>query len=233
MPDTVRAITLDLDDTLWPVAPVIERAELALQAWLQQHAPHTAQQFPIERMRRLRAEVGVAHPGLAHDLTALRLHTTGRALRESGEDPALAPHAFEVFMAQRNRVDLYDEVLPALERLAARYPLLALSNGNADVQQVGLGHCFVGRIGAREAGVAKPDPRIFAAACEALALPAAAVLHVGDDWQADVLGARAAGLHSAWLHRGASLPAAAAEAPAQGVHWLLPDLQALADALGA
>ena len=35
----IRAITLDLDDTLWPVWPTIARAEAQLQSWLQQHAP--------------------------------------------------------------------------------------------------------------------------------------------------------------------------------------------------
>ena len=35
----IHAITLDLDDTLWPIWPTIERAESALQAWLRQHAP--------------------------------------------------------------------------------------------------------------------------------------------------------------------------------------------------
>jgi FMN hydrolase / 5-amino-6-(5-phospho-D-ribitylamino)uracil phosphatase len=228
-----RALTLDLDDTLWPVAPVIARAEEVLHTWLATQAPRTAARYPVVAMRHLRAEVGRAQPALAHDLTALRLAAITQALQRSGDDPALAGEALDLFMAERNRVVFYDEVLPALERLAARFPLLALSNGNADVHQVGLGHCFVGRIGAREAGVAKPDARIFAAACQALALPASAVLHVGDDWVMDVLGARSAGLHSAWVHRGASPPEDAKPPTEGGVHLHVHDLQALAEALGA
>ena len=38
----IRAITLDLDDTLWPVWPTIHRAEDVLRAWLDTHAPRTA-----------------------------------------------------------------------------------------------------------------------------------------------------------------------------------------------
>ena len=38
----IRAITLDLDDTLWPIWPTITRAENVLQAWLADHAPATA-----------------------------------------------------------------------------------------------------------------------------------------------------------------------------------------------
>jgi putative hydrolase of the HAD superfamily len=229
-----RALTLDLDDTLWPVAPVIERAEQRLHEWMLSNAPETARRFPIEAMRRWRAEVGRLEPSLAHDLTALRRLTIERALTQCGEDPALADAAFELFIAQRHEVELYEDVLPALERLARRFPLLALSNGNADIGRIaGLGSLFVGRIGAREAGFGKPDARIFQAACSALQLAADEVLHIGDDWLLDVCGARDAGLHSAWVHRGMARPPGAAAAPASGLHLEVHDLTALADALGA
>lgn len=232
MTAAIRALTLDLDDTLWPVAPIIQRAEQVLSDWLQVHAPATAARYPVAGMRRLRAEIEVRHPALVHDLTALRRRAIHEALASCGDDVALTDPAFDLFMAERHRVTLYDDVLPALERLAARFPLLALSNGNADVALTGVGHCFVGRVGAREAGVAKPDPRIFAVACEALALPAEAVLHVGDSWQHDVLGARAAGLHSAWVRRGAALPDGVRDKPGPGWHVHVEDLHALADELG-
>lgn len=48
-------------------------------------------------------------------------------------------------------------------------------------------------------GVIKPHPRIFAAAAAALDLPPQRLLHVGDDWAADVVGAKAAGWHAAYL----------------------------------
>ena len=37
----LHAITLDLDDTLWPMAPTLRRAEALMQDWLRQHAPAT------------------------------------------------------------------------------------------------------------------------------------------------------------------------------------------------
>jgi FMN phosphatase YigB (HAD superfamily) len=39
---------------------------------------------------------------------------------------------------------LFDDALPALEFLASRYPLVSLSNGNADVNARGIGHFFQG-----------------------------------------------------------------------------------------
>jgi FMN hydrolase / 5-amino-6-(5-phospho-D-ribitylamino)uracil phosphatase len=62
------------------------------------------------------------------------------------------------------RVELYDDVRPALAFLAARFPTVALTNGNADVHRVGLGEFFVGSFSAQAFGVGKPDVRIFHAA---------------------------------------------------------------------
>ena len=44
-PSKIRAITLDLDDTLWPVAPTIAGAERAMQDWLGERAPRTQPVF--------------------------------------------------------------------------------------------------------------------------------------------------------------------------------------------
>jgi FMN phosphatase YigB (HAD superfamily) len=49
-------------------------------------------------------------------------------------------------------------------------------------------------------GTIKPHPAIFAAAREVLGSPALeTILHVGDDWAADVVGAKRAGWRAAWL----------------------------------
>lgn len=197
----IRAITLDLDDTLWPVWPAIEAAERELQAWLEGNAPGTALMFPVERMRVLRSQVAEAHPHLAHDYCEQRMISLRTALAEGGDDPARAEEAFEVFFAARNRVELFADSLPALERLAARVPLAALTNGNACIHRIGLSAHFRFSLGAREHGAAKPESSIFHAACARLGLPPHQVLHVGDDPHMDVLGARRAGLPAVWINR--------------------------------
>src|SRR5690606_22986053 len=128
----VRAITLDLDDTVWPFAPIGERIEQALDAWLREHCPRTASRFPIPAMRELRNRVYAAHPHLAHDMSALRRLTIERALREGGDDVAHVDAAYEAFFAARNQVELYPDSAEALERIAARVPIAALTNGNAE-----------------------------------------------------------------------------------------------------
>jgi putative hydrolase of the HAD superfamily len=197
----VRAITLDLDDTIWPIAPVIVRAENALGAWLREHAPRTAERFPLAAMRALRDEVAAEHPQLAHDFTRQRLISLERMLEAAGDDVALVQPAFDAFFAARCEVEHYDDSLDALDRLAARVPLAALSNGNADLERIGLMHVFAFQLGAREHGAAKPAASIFHAACDRLGCAPADVLHVGDDIEMDVVGASRAGLRTCWINR--------------------------------
>jgi putative hydrolase of the HAD superfamily len=198
----IRAITLDLDDTLWPFAPIGERIERALDDWLRVHSPRTAQRFPIPAMRALRERIHAEHPGLAHDYGTLRRMTLEHALIESDGDPALAESAYEAFQAARNEVTYYPDSLAALQRIAARVPLAAVTNGNADLSRIGIAQHFRFTLCSREHGSGKPEAGIFMAACERLGHAPGDVLHVGDHDEIDVLGASRAGLRSCWLNRG-------------------------------
>lgn len=197
----IRAVTLDLDDTVWPFAPIGERIEQALDAWLRLHAPRTAERFPIPAMRRLRDQVYAGHPHLAHDMSALRRLTIERALREAGDDLGHVEAAYEAFFAARNQVDLYPDSEDALKRIAARVPIAAVTNGNADLGRIGLRHHFAFQLGAGEHGKAKPSACIFHAACERLHCEHGHVLHVGDHIESDVAGAARAGLRTCWINR--------------------------------
>lgn len=198
----IKAITLDLDDTLWPVWPTIGRAEAALDAWLSAHAPGAARlSANAELKKAIRAEINTRHAERAHDLSFLRLQSI-RALLEQGAEPVhLAEPAFEVFFAERQRVDLFDDALPALAFWSQRMPVVALSNGNADVHRVGIGQHFHASVSAQSLGVAKPDRRIFLAGAAAAGVQPHEVLHIGDDAHADGVGALAAGMQVAWLNR--------------------------------
>ncbi|MDR6993261.1 HAD-IA family hydrolase [Luteimonas sp. 3794] len=197
----IRAITLDLDDTLWPFAPIGARVEQTLDAFLREHSPATADMYPIEKMRDLRTRVFAENAHLMHDLSALRQLTIEHALRDSGGDLGLLDAAYEVFYAERNKVEYYPDSLAALERIAAQVPVAAVTNGNADLDRVGIGHLFAFTLGSREHGVAKPDASIFHAACDRLSCAHGDVLHVGDHIEMDVAGAARAGLRTCWINR--------------------------------
>jgi HAD superfamily hydrolase (TIGR01509 family) len=194
-------LSFDLDDTLWPVAPVIAAAESALLSWLRTRYPRTVSGHTIESMRALRAAVTERFPDHGHDLTFLRHRALKDLFGMAGHEESLADEAFEVFFAERNRVEFYDDVRPALLRLRSRYRLFALSNGNADLQRCGIADLFAGHVTARAAGAAKPDARIFAQLAQAAGVDASQILHIGDDPLADVIGATRAGMQAAWLNR--------------------------------
>jgi putative hydrolase of the HAD superfamily len=197
----LRALSFDLDDTLWEVGPVLARAEATLGAWLAERHPRLAALHQPEPARLLRQQIIEEHPKRAHDLSFVRTESLRRLALASEVDPAVAEQAFAVFRAARNQIEPYPDVPGVLAGLAARYPLYALSNGNAEIHRTPLAAHFAFGVSPGEAGVAKPDRRIFEHLFERAGVQAADVIHVGDDPVTDVAGARAAGCRTVWVNR--------------------------------
>ena len=197
----IEAICLDLDDTLWPISPVIRRAEQATLDWFVVNYPDIASQLIQQDMQQRLASFMGSFPQYSHDMTHVRRSLLSALAEQGGHPPQVGEDAFQVFFEERNRVDLYLDVLPALAWLSARYPLVAVTNGNADLGKVGLDEFFVASVQAREVGTPKPKPEIFDAAMQKAGVPHARILHVGDDPRTDVEGARDAGMQTAWVNR--------------------------------
>ena len=222
----ILALTLDLDDTLWPVLPALECADREVDAWLRTHHPEVATRWPIAAMRELRAQVAAERLDLAHDFTTQRQLTMQRAFAACGLAEAPVEVLWEIYYAARNRVELYADALPALERITARWPVASLTNGNADLERIGIHAHFHCHVCARDTGVGKPDARIFREAAQRLGVAPEQILHVGDDPGLDVCGARDAGLRTAWINReGKPWPGGMGAPPDLD----LPDMTALAD----
>ncbi len=200
---SIRLITFDLDDTLWSVQPVIIAADNALRTWLAQHVPRLEALTP-ERLQQLRGEVVQRQPELDRRVSELRYQVLLRALLQSGyaqrEAQELAEQAFQVFLAARQNVELFADVLPTLEHLRHRYMLAALSNGNADVRRVGLGAYFSFALNADMLGVAKPEPQVFLAALARAQVSPTHSIHIGDHPQDDIFGAQQVGMRTIWFN---------------------------------
>jgi len=197
----VRAICFDLDNTLWDVWPVIMRAEQKMYDFLAERYPRVVASMTIEMMRAAREQTAAAHPQMRHDFTFLRKQTLREHAQEFGYAEAMVEEAFDAFIRARNEVDLYPDVLHALEKLRARYRLFTASNGNADLSKIGIAHFFERTIAARHVGALKPDPAIFHKVIEDTDLQSHEVVYVGDDPLLDVEGARGAGMHAIWIDR--------------------------------
>jgi FMN hydrolase / 5-amino-6-(5-phospho-D-ribitylamino)uracil phosphatase len=201
MKKPVKAVLFDLDDTLWPIAPVISRAEALLHDWMAQHAPKVPQQFSIEQLRAHRIALMATEPRYQFDLWALRHASLHTAFSHVGENTAMVDAAMAVFAKARNAVTLFDDVLPGLQRLHGQVTLGSISNGFADLEAIGIAHHFKVSLAAHRFGCAKPAAEIFHAACSALEIAPAEAVYIGDDLLLDVEGAQKAGLRGIWLNR--------------------------------
>ncbi|HYP78444.1 MAG TPA: HAD family hydrolase [Polyangiaceae bacterium] len=90
----------------------------------------------------------------------------------------------------------------AAELAARQVPMGIISNSEGHLaellEELGYGALFPVVIDSGRVGVDKPNPRIFQLAAEALAVDISQIVHVGDAWEADVMGARAAGAQAIW-----------------------------------
>lgn len=115
--------------------------------------------------------------------------------------------------AQADVWRVYDDVLPTLDRLAARGKRLAIvSNWDERLRpllrRLELDARLETIVVSCEVGHAKPARQIFDEAARRLALPRDRILHVGDSTEMDLHGARAAGFQALQIHRAASEPGA-------------------------
>lgn len=199
--NSIKAITFDLDDTLWEIEPVIAEAEQHTYAWLSVNCPDVTARHSLAEMQAIRQGIAEEFPEHAHDLSQLRRLSFGKIFATTQYEEIWVDRAFEQFMHMRNNVELFPDAVRALNRLAVLFPIASVTNGNADLTQIGIRHHFKAAITATEYGVAKPHPRIFLAACDALRCKPEDVLHIGDHPEHDVLGAAEAGLQTIWLNR--------------------------------
>ena len=229
---TLRLLIFDLDDTLWDSPPVIQAAEDELLRWLDAHAPRLGAS-PGPRIQASRQWLLEREPTLKVRISELRQRALQHSLQAAGyadaEAAQLAEGAFAHFLTARQRVSLFPEVRPTLERLASQYQLGVLTNGNADVQRIGIAGYFRFAFSAEQLGVSKPDPRAFHAALQHAGVPAQAAVHIGDHPRDDIQGAQGAGLRAVWVNpqgapwSGAGTPdaqiASLAELPALLARW--------------
>ena len=200
-------ITFDLDNTLWDVAPVIMRAEYAMESWFEERFPGFSVQYSLLAREELKSQVLSKNPELTTNLTATRLVVYQLALKKFGlpteEAESVAGAALAHFCEWRQKVDLYPHVVDVLEALGQNYTLAVITNGNADVfhPYVGLGQYFEFAVRADQVGVAKPAVDVFSMAAKKAGVDISELIHVGDHPVDDVFGASNAGAKSIWFNR--------------------------------
>ncbi len=196
----IRCVTFDLDDTLWAEEPLLRAAEDAFYDWITCHCPRISERYDPQELVVHRRAYFQRYPEMAHDFTYLRRHWLRHLAESFGYGARAGEQGFRVFWEHRNAVTLFEEAHAVLESMRERYAVGAITNRNADVHYIGIGHYFDFVITAAGAGVAKPKAEIFHAALTAAGVEACHAVHVGDDPARDVQGANAVGMRSVWVN---------------------------------
>ena len=196
----IRCIAFDLDDTFWDCKSVIDHAEQQLYQWLDEHHPVITQHYTLPALVASRGTFMRDYPELHHDLGKLRILWLHHLAKNFDLSTDWIDTAFEHFLVARNQVTLFPGVTESLEQLAKQFKLGVITNGNAEIDRVGLGHLFDFFHSSAAAGVAKPDPVIFEQALEMAGVQAHEMVYVGDDPEKDIIGANHVGLRTIWFN---------------------------------
>ncbi len=196
----IKAVSFDLDDTLWHCAPAIANAEHALFDWHRVFTPKITQAHTPESLQNYRHDVRRRHPELQGCVTSLRLAGLRALLLEFGYPEHLAEEAFEVFYRSRSEVQLYDGALDMLKKLGTEYRLAAITNGNADLQQIGIAQHFELIYAANLTLLQKPAPDMFLHCQAQMGISPDELLHIGDNPVTDITGGHNAGVQTLWFN---------------------------------
>lgn len=199
----VRAISFDLDDTLYDNRPVIEHAEQWMVAHMRDRYLETAM-YDRSWWHRLKLELQRQQPALVDDVSLCRRVLLQRGLMEGGMNEAMAHQEAESVFAQflevRSQIAVPDTTRRILSALAQKYPLVVITNGNVLLERLGLEGQFQHVLKAGGGFRMKPAPDLFTDMARRLQLAPQQILHVGDDVTTDVAGAVHNGYRSAWLN---------------------------------
>ena len=199
--DAVKAVSFDLDDTLWHCAPAIARADAALFDWFRERTPKIVSVHTPESLLLYQTRIRQRFPELQRCVSSIRLAGLRTLLEEFGYPRTLAEEAFDVFYRARSEVELYEDALDMLSRLKSRYRLAAITNGNADLDLIGIAPYFDVILAANMKSAPKPEPDMCHDCLSFMELPSQALLHVGDNPVTDVVGARNAGVQTLWFNQ--------------------------------
>ena len=199
--NNISVITIDLDDTLWDNKPALEYAEDRLYTWLKQNTPRLVESFSIADFKTHRKNLADQKPELRHDMTKQRYASLLKLAEEKDYDKKLVKKGLEVFLQARNNVNLYPDVVPVLKQLSTKYELVTVTNGNANINKVGIDKYFSLSVSPSDVGTSKPDPAMFEYITKQMNVMSNMIVHIGDEPKTDILGAQNAGIRNIWLNR--------------------------------
>ena len=109
---SIKAVSFDLDDTLWPLLPVILKAEKDTNQWLVENYPGVEAILKSQEAMKIRDDLISKKNDLVNQLSKLRELTLVELGIRSGynreESQIMARESFKIFFSGRNDVTLYE-----------------------------------------------------------------------------------------------------------------------------
>ena len=204
-----RAVLFDLDDTLFDHNHATSRAT----ATLRDTEPAFAVWSPDELRRRHSEVLEIVHREVISGRMAIdeaRRERFRRLLADAGGDDAALGRAGDLAAWYRRAYEqnwrAVHGAVELLQALKARgLAVVIVTNNLTAEQEMKLRHCAMTEyvdalITSESAGSAKPDPRIFETALEAVRVSRTEAVMVGDAWDTDIAGALEAGVRPIWFN---------------------------------
>ena len=219
----IKAISFDLDDTLWPIMPTILRAEKVTNEWIKENYPGVSTLLNTKDVFSIRDKLVTENPNLVNQLSELRrlsfVELSLLAGYSNKEAEIIAKSSFEIFFNARNDVELYAGVEETLTSLKKNYSLGVITNGNADLKKIGIDHYFDFMFSSSDLNASKPDPIMFQAVVDATGLNAQEICHVGDHQSYDVKASKDFGMHPIWFNESGAEWSLESEMPLEVKNW--------------
>ena len=200
---TIKSISFDLDDTFWPLMPTILEAEKKSRDWIEKNYPGALNSLTREVSMEIRDKLLREDSTIMNRISELRFKIFLEAGIRSGysenESMSMAEEAFQIFFEGRNKVNFYDGVIETLDLLKEKYSLGVITNGNADLEMIGIAHYFDYIFSPVELNAHKPDPKMFEAVLKETGLKAEEICHIGDHPVNDVKASYDFGCKPVWF----------------------------------
>ena len=198
-----KAISFDLDDTLYDNNPVIEKAEVDFLTYLTTSYSQL-EQLDERKWHLYKSIIVKEKPELKHDVTLWRKEILKRIMVVYGMPVVNAIKYSEIalkeFIRLRSNLTVPVKSIKLLNTLAAHYPVVGITNGNVDTQQIGLDDKFSFILSAGNGLKSKPHVDLFQQAALQLDIKIEEILHVGDHLITDVYGAQNNNAQAVWFN---------------------------------
>ncbi len=218
-----KAISFDLDDTLYSNGPVMANIEQKMISHFAQLMPQYKQTFNSAFWFYFKRQAIKQQSELAHDVVFSRLESYRLGFKSLNftekEASRQAQSSLEYFIQLRSEFTVPKSSHQLLAKLSEKVPLVAISNGNVNTEMIDIAKYFTHIYHAGYQQVInnspvqdsllrqKPEIDMFVEVCDKLAILPEELLHVGDCGNADIYGALNAGCQAAYLpHYGVGKP---------------------------